>query len=199
MTAERQQFHLALALAAALNGLLVLIIAWAMAVTHGLSKSPTSPRPGLSASAEPDVVSFVISPESEPESAPPERQFINSPDDSPENGPADAATRFISSRNLRAATEEAAAPDGIKGLATQQGVDKPFLDLRDSDFRDGEAEANRPPEAPAQPPLDPAALPPAPEPSPDAATPPAPAQPATQPDPSEKIQDSPPEPTPEPA
>ena len=151
MTAERSQFSLALGLSAGVNLLLFLFIAWSMAVTQGL----TGNKPGsamahapLAQAAEvlPEVISFVLSAEPEPLNAP-KRGMVNSPEDQPDLAPDNPATRFISSTNMRAASEEAASRDGVAGLATQQGLDKPFLDLRDSEFRDGEREAGRPPEA----------------------------------------------------
>ncbi len=153
MTAERQQFSLALGLSVAVNLLLVLLIVWSMAVTAGLTRHPAhqNPAPAAAAAPLPDVVTLVLSPEPDPAPAPPERQMVLSPEDQPETSPEDEATRFISSRDMRAASEEAASPDGLAGRATQQGLDKPFLDLRDSDFRDGEAPADRPPAPPMAP------------------------------------------------
>ena len=186
MTAERQQFSLALGLAVAGNLLLFLLIAWSMAVTRGLTRhSPGKPSvAALAPSPLPDVISLVLSPEPSPAPDTVDRQMVNSPDDQTETTPSDDATRFISSRNMRAASEEAASPDGLAGRATQQGIDKPFLDLRDSDFRDGAAPADRPPETPA---------PPAPE------APPPPPETALKSPSQEKILDTPPETTPEPA
>ena len=184
MTAERSQFSLALGLSAGVNLLLFLFIAWSMAVTQGL----TGNKPGsamahapLAQAAEvlPEVISFVLSAEPEPLNAP-KRGMVNSPEDQPDLAPDNPATRFISSTNMRAASEEAASRDGVAGLATQQGLDKPFLDLRDSEFRDGEREAGRPPEASPQP----AAL--------SGSVPPLPPPPLPEP----PVDDTPPPPTP---
>lgn len=185
MTAERQQFSLALGLSVAVNLLLVLLIVWSMAVTAGLTRHPAhqNPVPAAAAVPLPDVVTLVLSPEPDPAPAPPERQMVLSPEDQPETSPEDEATRFISSRDMRAASEEAPSPDGLAGRATQQGLDKPFLDLRDSDFRDGEAPADRPPAPP---------MAPAPE------SPPPPPEPTPKSDSPEKSEDTPPETEPEP-
>lgn len=156
MTAERQQFSLAVGLAAAVNALLFLAIAWALAVNQGLGGKPSRHLAGLSGSAlppPPDLVTLVLAPEPAETKPAPATEFVNNPDDQPEQTPVDEATRFISSRNMRAASEEAAVAGGVEGLVTQQGIDKPFLDLRDADFRDGEAgqPADRPPETPVPP------------------------------------------------
>lgn len=166
MTAERQQFNLALGLAVVGNLLLVLLVAWSMAVTRGLTRHPANLNPAAApASATlPDIVTLVLSPESVPAPDAPERQMVLSPDDQPETAPEDDATRFISSRDMRAASEEPPSPDGLAGRATQQGLDKPYLDLRDSDFRDGEAAPDRPPAPPVAP--APESTPPPPEPAP---------------------------------
>ena len=179
MPAERSQLSLALGLSAGVNLGLFLFIAWAMAVTQGLNGRTPVPVRDFAAlptdpSDLPEVVSLVLSPEPESPDAR-KRQMISSPEDQSDDAPADPATRFISSANMRAASEEAASPDGIAGLVTQKGLDKPFLDLRDSEFRDGEREASRPSE-----PLPPLANP---------STPPSPANPTpSQPPP----QDTPP-------
>lgn len=171
MTAERQQFSLALGLAAAGNLLLLLLVAWSMAVTEGLTRHPAHliPVPAPASTPLPDVITLVLSPEPAPAPDAPERQMVLSPDDQPETSPTDSATRFISSRDMRAASEEAPSPDGLAGRATQQGLDNPFLDLRDSDFRDGEAPADRPPAPPVAP--APESTPPPPEPEPKSDSP----------------------------
>ena len=148
MKADHRQFSLALSLSAGANLLLFFSIAWSMAVTTGLAGKTTRNNrllPPSPASSPPDVITFIAAQDPEALQSP-SRLMINSPDDQPDDPPTDPATRFISSTNLKAASGEAASPDGIPGLATQQGLDKPFLDLRDSEFRDGEQTANRPPE-----------------------------------------------------
>ena len=186
MTAERQQFSLALGLAVAVNLLLVLLVVWSMAVTAGLTRHPAHliPVPAAAFAPLPDVITLVLSPEPVPAPDAPERQMVLSPEDQPETSPTDEATRFISSRDMRAASEEAPSPDGLAGRSTQQGLDKPYLDLRDSDFRDGEAPADRPPTPPIAPAPD--STPPPPEPIPKSDSP-------------EKNEDTPPETEPEPA
>ena len=154
--AGRHQFSLALGLSAGVNVCLFFLIAWSMAVTQGLTGRPPFPVGDTEFQAAleepPDVVSLVLSPGTE-SAAPPKREIVQSPDDQLATPPPDpATTRFISSANLRAASEEAASPDGIAGLATQQGLDKPSLDLRDSDFRDGEEKDTAPAPADGSPP-----------------------------------------------
>ena len=152
MTAERQQFSLALGLSTLGNALLVLAIAWAMAVTQGLrASSPLSPLPA--AEPLPDVVSLVLSPEPPTDPSPPQKAFVNSPDDQPDQAPSAPDPAFISSANLRAASEAPPDPQGIPNRVSQPGLDLPTLDLRDSTFRDGPTEASRPREA-APPQLD---------------------------------------------
>ena len=51
MTAERQQFSLALGLSVAVNLLLVLLIVWSMAVTAGLTRHPAHQIPVPAAAA----------------------------------------------------------------------------------------------------------------------------------------------------
>ncbi len=176
MNAERQQFSLALGLSAGANLLLFFFIAWSMAVSAGLAGNRSSTKaaflPAASAPSLPEVISIVLAPDTESAPPPPERKMINSPADLPDApAPSDAATRFISSNNLKAASEAAASPDGIAGLPTQLGVDQPFLDLRDSDFRDGDDQPNarRPPVAAPPPPSpnDSPPLSPSPPPEPD--------------------------------
>ncbi len=164
MTAERQQLGFAFGLSAALNLLLLFGLAWAMAVTEGLTRSSRRSLAALSqaAPALPETVTLMLSPDIPEPADTPRRPFVNSPDDAPDQAPLDQSSApFISSQNLRAASEGDASVDGLKNRITQEGIDKPFLDLRDSDFRDGTPEpappvADRPPESPPSPSVEPA-------------------------------------------
>ncbi len=75
---------------------------------------------------------------------------------------------FISDRDTVAATELPADPEGDVKMPTQEGIDKPMLELADRDFKDGEIKedgaAPVPPMPVAEP--SPASAPPAPEPAP---------------------------------
>lgn len=175
MNAERQQLSLALALSAAVNLLLAFIIVWAMAVSQGLGRSPAFAFPEPHAPAPPDEITILMS--SAPPEEKPRKKFISSPDAAPDFAPTDAATRFISSQNLRAASEAEVQPDGLKGLPSQEGIDKPFLDLANTEYREGSEEAPSPPGPTPR------------DPSPAAEGPPPPTEPA----PSEKSSNTPPE------
>ncbi len=94
---------------------------------------------------------------------------------------------FISDRNTVAASELPPDPEGDAPMPTQEGIDKPMLELADRDYKDGEIKedgATPVPPMPVQPPaptatLDPVlaqpsapAAPPQPPPSPPAPPPP---------------------------
>ncbi|MES2706255.1 MAG: hypothetical protein V4726_06570 [Verrucomicrobiota bacterium] len=155
MTGDREQFGTALGLSAGVNAVLFLAIVWAMAVQRGLF--PHS-RP---VSAEPEMTEIVLSmePESrlpEPELSPAVKvsptprpkadpRFVEAPDGTPEQSPENSRTTLISSRNTRAASELDAEENGAEGLPTVHGApDRPVLDLRDSDFRDGDSQSTTP-------------------------------------------------------
>ncbi len=157
MTAERQQLSLALGLSAGVNLLLFLGMVWLMAVTQGLS--PQRPFAVSTNPAEPAeiVVQFIPPPAGktpQPATAPPGK--VLSPDDVEEAPEAPPDSPFTSDRHLRAASEADASPEGKQGMISQRGIDHPSLDLRDSDFQNGDAANNRPPE-PSPPPTNPAA------------------------------------------
>ena len=157
MTAERQQFSLALALSAGVNLLLFLFMVWLMAVSQGLRHQPS-----LAVSINPlepaeVVVQFIPPPAektSQPATAPPGK--VLSPDDVEDAPEAPPDSQFTSDRNLRAASEAEASAGGQQDRISQRGIDHPSLDLRDSDFQNGDAAHNRPPE-PSPPPAAPMA------------------------------------------
>ena len=164
MNSERQQLGLAFGLSAALNLFLFIFIAWSMAVHAGLTSSARRLLMDAAASAPPEAeeITLILSPEPPPakplptvRNQPAAPLFINSPSDAgPSPDPAQTpATGLISDRAMRAASEEEAAPGGIPGMITQKGVDQPFLDLRDQEFRSGN------PDQPAESPPPPSAVP----------------------------------------
>jgi hypothetical protein len=157
MTAERQQFSQALALSAGVNLLLFLAVVWLMAVSQGLS-----PQRSLSVSMNPPqpaevVIQFVPPPAENPVQPPGTAPGkVLSPDDVEDAPEAPPDSQFTSDRNLRAASETDASPGGQRGMISQRGIDHPSLDLRDSDFHNGDTANNRPPE-PSPPPASPMA------------------------------------------
>lgn len=191
MNTERQQLGLAFGLSAALNLFLFILIAWSMAVHAGLTSSARRLLMEAAASAppEPEAITVILSPA--PAEPPPNAEgktysptFINSPSDAPlsPDSPPAPASPLMSDRVMRAATEEEPSPEGIPGMISQKGVDQPFLDLRDQDFRSGNPDQppdSAPPPTTTPTPLD-APPPSAPPPSlaeekpadPSAATPP---------------------------
>lgn len=155
MTGDREQFGTALGLSAGVNAALFLAIVWAMAVQRGLfphsravpaepemteimlsmEPEPRLPEPELSQAGK-------VSPEPKPKADP---RFVEAPDGIPEQSPENSRTTLISSRNTRAASELDAEENGAEGLPTVHGTpDRPVLDLRDSDFRDGDSQATTP-------------------------------------------------------
>ncbi len=86
---------------------------------------------------------------------------------------------FVSDRNTVAASELPADPEGDKAMPTQEGIDKPMLELADRDYKDGELKEDGATPVPelAKP------APPAPEPAPVAAAQPAPPTPPPTPSP----------------
>lgn len=155
MTDDRQQFGTALGLSAGLNALLFLGVAWFMAVQAGLmpkSKPLSPPEP----EAEEIIVQLSTAPEPErervvepPPMAPDKKAFANANPNQAEQAPDKKDTRFTSSQDMRAASEKDASPEGTEGMATRDGLlDRPSLEMTDSDFRDGEEQAPAPPAAP---------------------------------------------------
>lgn len=196
MNTERPQLGLAFGLSAALNLFLFLLIAWAMAVHAGLTSSARRLLMEAAGAAppEPETVTLVLSPDPPEPPTPPAagekrdfQKFINSPSDTPPDPaspPPPEASRLISDRAMRAASEEDASPDGVPGMISQKGVDQPFLDLRDQDFQSGDPDKPRDTSAPAPAPVP--TPPPAPQPTPtvaekppdpSTASPPSPAEP----------------------
>lgn len=175
MTAERQQLPLALGLAAGLNVLLCLAIVWAMAVFRSLG------GPSLlttAVAAEETVLEITLSPSPDNPPAPDQKQIIDSSNNQSAPAPPDTS-RFLSSVDQLAASETAPSPDGPANMPSQAGIDKPYLDLRDSTFRDGNPNETPLPAAPAPPAqtTDAANLPPSSNP-PETTSPAPPSQPA---------------------
>ena len=157
MTAERQQFSQALALSVGVNLLLFVAMVWLMAVAQGLRHQPSLAVPINSPEPAEVVVQFVPPPAENPVlPASTELGKVLSPDDVEDALEAPPDSQFTSDRNLRAASETGASTGGIPGMISQRGIDHPSLDLRDSDFQNGDAANNRPPE-PSPPPASPMA------------------------------------------
>ncbi|MDB6135769.1 MAG: hypothetical protein JWM59_4012 [Verrucomicrobiales bacterium] len=150
MTGDRDQFGTALGLSALVNAGLFLAVVWAMAVERGLLAHARSPA----ASTPEAVVEMVISAEPEPALRLPEPELapmvkekkkpklqpgsVEAPEDAPEETPENRDTAFVSSRNMRAASELEPSRNGVDGLPRLDGdPDVPMLELRDQDFRDG--------------------------------------------------------------
>lgn len=162
MTDSGKSLRLATGMAAGVNVVLFFLVAWALAVDRGLNPQRELARfLALPQDSAPEEVLIVMAAEPEPEDSTGKEQkdlqYVSAPDDVPEQTPT-RDTNLISSKSMRAASEQPPDPNGKAGEITQSGRDIVSLDLRDERARSGDtaaaatgSEASAPPESPAAP------------------------------------------------
>lgn len=184
MTAAPGKNHdvqIAIALSVVIHLLLLSLAVWEMGRGLATRLSTVHEKP-----VAPEEEITLLYPEQllPPEPPPPEepKTYIRTTQNSAANETPDQAD-FISDRNTLAATEMPAQPDGDKPMPTQEGIDKPMLELANRDYKDGEIkeDAATPvpvmpaePQPPAPASLDPLLAQPSPPPAPTPPPPPPP-------------------------
>lgn len=178
--AKNNDVQIAIAVSVVIHLLLLSLAVWEMG--RGLAARLASPpvQPDVEEEVTLVYAEMILPPPEPPKEEP--KTFIRTSQNTTAEAPPLKAD-FVSDRNTIAASEKAPDPEGDMPLPTQEGIDKPMLELADRDYKDGEIKEDGatpvPMTAPASPTtaaLDPVRVPkPAPPPSPP--PPPAPAPP----------------------
>ena len=179
--AKNNDVQIAIAVSVVIHLLLLSLAVWEMG--RGLASRLAAPVP------EPDVeeeVTLVYAEMILPPPEPPKQEpktFIRTSQNTTADAPPVKAD-FVSDRNTVAASEKPPDPAGDTPMPTQDGIDKPMLELADRDYKDGEIKEDGATPVPMNPPapvaaaaLDPVRTPtpPSPPPAPPAPPPPPPA------------------------